>query len=563
MSRIIGIDLGTTNSACAFVDGDEPRIIPNDRGNRLTPSVVAFTRTGDILVGEAAKNQAVVNAERTILAVKRAMGSDQTFIMDGKSYSPEKISSLILKKLVADAQEFLGESVSEAVITVPAYFNERQRRATQEAGRLAGLKVRKILNEPTAAAVAYACQAQEDRNILVYDLGGGTFDVTYLQKRGSEFVVKSTLGDNHLGGIDFDDLLLGRVVEQFSRESGLDVSSDPVLLAQLKDQVEKAKIELSSRESAEVSFPFIGGDKRPVHLRRTVGREEFEALIRRYIERTVDLSLKAVAEGGGIPSDIQSLVFSGGSSRIPLVKTLMGLSFPMKPESRINPEEIVALGAAIQASLGGKVFDEIVLKELVPLSLGVEIDGGYFVELIRKNTPIPVSRRRTFTTVSDNQTSVEIHVLQGNSKTASENASLGRFLLSGIRKGEKGAPQIDVSFNVDSDGILHVSAEDSDTGAAQAISITEVSARGRGDNPEAELAGRLTALSERAELLREEHLQSLDRGFLKEIDELLSRSKKAVAKKNVKDMSECMIAIETIVAEINAMSAEEAGFGGA
>ncbi len=476
---VLGIDLGTTNSSCAFFDGREVTLIPNDRGARTTPSVVALSDGGEILVGESARNQAVLNPTRTIRNAKRFMGSSHTFPFGGRALRAEEALSRVLMRLKADAEAYLGEEAREAVITVPAYFTETQRRSTREAGRLAGFEVRRLLNEPTAAAVAWAWSANRafgeektERNVLVYDLGGGTFDATVLSMRGSECRVLAASGDNVLGGADFDDILLARAIGAFERELGKDaVRDDPMLLQQLSDSVERAKIELSVRESASVVLPFVGA-ARGAHPAWKIERAEFEEIIRPYIDRSIDLVRKALAEASLGEGAVDHLVLSGGSSRIPLVRRTLAALVGREAEGRVNPDEIVAFGAAVFAGIQKDGSGEgFTVRDAVSRTFGVEIDGNDFVSLIRKNTPIPVSRKRAFTTVADDQRSVEIHVLQGESARASENLSLGRFLLSGIRPGKRGEPRIEVEFSIDPDEILHVRARDLDTGSSQAVTI--------------------------------------------------------------------------------------------
>jgi len=551
IGRIIGIDLGTTNSSCAFVDmdGEEPRIIPNDRGNRLTPSIVAFTDDG-ILVGEAAGNQAAVNPERTVRSVKRLMGSGKTVMVGNRRFTPEQISSFILAKLKTDAEAFLGERIENAVITVPAYFTENQRRATKEAGRLAGLHILRVVNEPTAAALAYASKAEGDRNILVYDLGGGTFDVTYLQKRGNEFHVKASNGDNHLGGDDFDDLLLKHVLERFKHDNGFSVSDDPFLRSQLRDQVEKAKIELSCRDTAFVSLPFLSPGSKVIHLNQRITRAEFNGMIGGMIDRTIEITLATLREGGAGPADIGSLIFSGGSSRIPLVQSAMRRIIPVNAETRINPDEVVTLGAAVQASLLEAGPRKVSLHDVTPFSLGVEIEGGQFVGIIKKNSAVPVRKCRMFTTITDNQQSVEIHVLQGESARAADNTSLGRFLLSGIRQGPKGEPHIRVAFEVDEDGIVHVTAKDVDTDAVQSVSLIEqLPVGGKRGEAEADLDSRLSALADWISQ-RLAAVGELERPFRDEITQMLERAEKSRKRGDRTAMNECRIALETIMLEL-------------
>lgn len=559
MKRIIGIDLGTTNSAAAFHENGEAKIIPNDRGNRITPSIVAVLGKDELLVGEAAKNQAVVNANHTVLSVKRHMGTKKTFSMEGRKYTPEQISAYILEKLKKDAENYLGEEISQAVITVPAYFSENQRRATQEAGKLAGLKVRRIINEPTAAALAYAYEISANSNVLVYDLGGGTFDVTYLEKKGTDFAVKATCGDNNLGGIDFDELLLKKVLADFSHKAEIDLANDKVIMQQLREQVERAKIELSSRESAHVAMPFISGSGGPVHVSCTVTRSDFEGLVRDKIERTVELARKAVRDAGAEPKDVQSLILAGGSSRIPLVKSLLSGAFSVEAEKKINPEEVVALGAAIQGSMLAGEIEEIELNDITPFSLGLEIEGGKFHRVLEKNTPIPARTTKVFTTVTDNQSSVEIHVLQGEGNKSSENTSLGRFLLSGIRTGKKGDPRIRVDFDIDADGILHVHARDIDTKAAQQVSMTAgfgAGDDGSGDSPAhtVDLKKHLESLLDRTENLLFRGTKGIDRAFEKEITEAVKNTKTALLKGDKDGMRKLVIELETIIGELTALA---------
>jgi molecular chaperone DnaK len=546
---IIGIDLGTTNSAAAFMDGDEPVVIPNDRGNRITPSVVAVNDSGDILVGEAAKNQAVINAERTVLAVKRRMGSSEVIQLGDRAYSPEEISSFILRKIRLDCEGYLGSEVREAVITVPAHFSERQRTATKEAGRLAGLRVLRIVNEPTAAALAYAHKTETSRNILVYDLGGGTFDVTCLIKEGDSFRVRSTVGDNHLGGVDFDRLMLERVLDDFESKSGLSIRTEPVLLQQLMEMVESAKIDLSTRDSALVALPFIGGSGKPVHLSYTIRRDELNELIAELVKRTINLTLKAVREGGFGVRGIDSLVLSGGSSRIPLVHTYLRRALGLEKVALVNPDEIVAMGAAVQASIlqgqGGSVQD------VLSYTLGVEIEGDQFVGILQRNTPLPADAKKLFTTVADNQSAVEIHVLQGEEEKAGRNISLGRFLLSGIREAKRGEPRVEVDFAVDPDGIVQVSAADVDTGARQQISVRPADAAEAGADAMS-LTLRVESLVNRVQMLCEGRPVLEDPALATEIDEIVRIARDAMASKKPRDLTEARIALETILGELNA-----------
>ncbi len=552
MGRIIGIDLGTTNTVAAFVDGGEPRIIPNDRGSHLTPSVVAFTVSGDILVGESARNQAVVNAERTVLYIKRSMGRKRAIEVDGVQYSPPQISALILKKVKADAERYLGDEVREAVIAVPAHFSDPQRKATVEAGRLAGLTVLRIINEPTAAALAYGTRFRGDKRIVVYDLGGGTFDATCLQTEGDTFTVKASCGDNHLGGLDFDAALNRAVIEQFSEQAGFDFSSDPVLMQQLGELVERAKIELSSSDHASVALPFFVAGGKPLHLQCSIRRAQFDRLAESLVQKSIDLTLRAISDASFDRDGIDSLVLSGGSSRIPLVQRRLREELGVKEVALVNPDEIVALGAAVQAQMLVDSSQEVELRDVVSCTLGVEIDNGRFVALIRKQTQIPAETRRTFTTVTDNQSAVEIHVLQGEELNAGANQSLGRFLLSGIREGARGEPRIEVRFSVDADGIAHVAARDKDTGASQQITVHPVS----DEDDQQRLHSRVSVFLERIEQLSRRADADIDDRFRKEIEDLTAHARRALERGDLKTMRESYVALETIIDELQLIVAE-------
>jgi molecular chaperone DnaK len=563
MSGIIGIDLGTTNSAASFMEDGEARVIPNDRGSRLTPSIVAFTESGELLVGEAAKNQAMINAEATIRSVKRKMGSTEMLALRGKTYTPQELSAFILKKIKRDSEEFFGSEVRDAVISVPAYFTEKQRRATQEAGRLAGLTVRRIINEPTAAALAYAATVTENRHVLVYDLGGGTFDVTVLRSDGKTFSVLSTCGDNRLGGDDFDRILFDKISKEFTEKSGMDIGGDPILSQQLMEQVERAKIELSSRESALVALPFIGGDRKAVHLSHSLNRSELNDLIRPLIERTIDLSRQAVREA---EVEIDTLIFSGGSSRIPLVHELMEEEFHVPPEGRINPDEVVARGSAVQASLleaedSGRE-NVLSFRDVTPLPLGVEIEGGNFQCVVKKNTPVPAEGRQIFTTIADKQQSVEVHVIQGLEKTASENTSLGRFLLSGIREAARGEPKIEVTFKIDVDGILRVFARDLETGVKQSVTISREKGTDEEFLSDETIRMNLQSLIQRVKEMGETSQSDIDGRFKRDIRAILKEAEGTLEKKRREDMLESKVALETVIAECTSLrEAQEIGFG--
>ena len=473
MSKIIGIDLGTTNSCVAVMEAGEPVVIPNAEGNRTTPSVVAFSKTGERLVGQVAKRQAVTNPERTIVSIKRHMGSDYKINIDGETYTPPMISAMILQKLKADAESYLGETVSEAVITVPAYFSDSQRQATKDAGRIAGLDVKRIINEPTAAALAYGLDKGDSHKILVYDLGGGTFDVSLMEVGDGIFEVLATGGDTHLGGDDFDQRLIDYIADEFKRENGIDLRQDRMALQRLKEAAEKAKIELSGLMSVNVNLPFITADATgPKHLDVNITRAKFNELTADLVEKTIGPMNQAFRDAGVTAKDIDKVILVGGSTRIPAVQEAVQRVTGKEPYKGINPDECVAIGAAIQGGvLGGDVKD-IVLLDVTPLSLGIETLGGVFTRLIDRNTTIPVKKTQVFSTASDGQTSVDVHVLQGEREMAAYNKTLGRFQLTGIAPAPRGVPQIEVTFDIDANGIVHVSAKDLGTGKEQSIAIT-------------------------------------------------------------------------------------------
>ncbi|MBN2655473.1 MAG: Hsp70 family protein [Spirochaetales bacterium] len=556
MKHIIGIDLGTTNSSAAFYDKRELTIIPNSRGQRITPSAVAIDPSGEILVGESARNQALVNKDATVLNVKRRMGSDYIYTINGRGYSPQEISSFILRSLKKDCENYLGETVTEAVITVPAYFNERQRKATIEAGRLAGLKVRKIINEPTSSALIFADRKKEDRTLLVYDLGGGTFDVSLLRKEGNRFIVIASNGESRLGGVDFDDLLYKRVATYFSSRSGINVDEDKLLVQHLRNRVEQAKIELSTRQSATISLPFIATGRGPVHLTCTVTRDEFNRMISPLAERTMNLLDKTLRESGTDRGKIDNLVLSGGSSRIPLIREMLQDRFGFTFEKQVNPEESVALGAAFQGYLLEQGEKEIEIQDVTSHSLGVEIDDGTFIPIIRKNSPLPSIQFKTFTTVADNQRSVEIKILEGEHRRASLNSPYGRFLLSGIRQGRRGDARIKVAFKVDTDGLLHVKAKDMDTGIRQNIIFTS-SVMDSGSRSEDEeliiLEKRVHSLINRVQGLNKMSPLSYDFNFQFEIREVLSSAGQSLQDRDSEGLWEAKTALESIAAELNAI----------
>ncbi len=473
MGRAVGIDLGTTNSVISILEGGEPKVIPNAEGQRVTPSVVAFAKNGEVLVGEQAKRQAITNPDRTIRSVKRHMGTDWTIEIDGKKYTAQEISARILQKLKRDAEDFLGEEVTQAVITVPAYFGDAQRQATKEAGQIAGLEVLRIINEPTAASLAYGLDKSNDQQILVYDLGGGTFDVSVLEIGEGVFEVKSTSGDTHLGGDDWDQRVMDWLVEGFKNDHGVDLSKDAMALTRLKEAAEKAKIELSTVQETEINLPFITATAEgPLHLLKTLTRSEFQKMTADLVERTKGPFERAVKDAGIPVSDIDHVILVGGSTRMPAVQDLVKDLAGKEPHKGVNPDEVVALGAAIQAGVLTGDVKGVLLLDVTPLTLGVETEGGMFTKMIERNTTIPTRRSEIFTTAADNQPEVEIHVLQGERPMAADNKSLGRFKLQGIAPAPRGIPQIEVTFDIDANGIVSVSAKDLGTGKTQQVTIT-------------------------------------------------------------------------------------------
>ncbi|MGN0649223.1 MAG: molecular chaperone DnaK [Oscillospiraceae bacterium] len=473
MSKIIGIDLGTTNSCVSVIEGGEPVVITNSEGSRTTPSVVAFTKDGERLVGQLAKNQAVTNPERTIISIKRHMGSDYKVDIDGKKYTPQEISAMILQKLKAEAEAYLGEPVTDAVITVPAYFTDSQRQATKDAGQIAGLNVQRIINEPTAAALAYGVDKEEDQNVVVYDLGGGTFDVSVINIGDGVQEVLATAGNNHLGGDDFDQRVIDFLKDEFKKSEGIDLANDKFAMQRLKDEAEKAKIALSNSTTVNVNIPYITADATgPKHLNVTLSRAKFNELTADLVEATMGPLKQAIADSGLEKSEIHKILLVGGSTRIPAVQDAVKGFLGKEPFKGINPDECVAIGASIQGGVLNKEVSGIVLLDVTPLSLGIETAGGVCTRMIDRNTTIPTSKTQIFSTYSDNQPSVDINILQGEREFAKDNKSIGNFRLDGIAPAPRGIPQIEVTFDIDANGIVNVRAVDKGTGKEQHISIT-------------------------------------------------------------------------------------------
>ena len=542
MSKIIGIDLGTTNSCVAVMEGGEPVVIANSEGARTTPSVVAFTKDGERLVGQIAKRQAITNPDRTISSIKRQMGTNYKVTIDGKSYNPQEISAMILQKLKADAESYLGEPVTQAVITVPAYFSDSQRQATKDAGRIAGLEVLRIINEPTAASLAYGLDKDETHKILVYDLGGGTFDVSLLEIGDGVFEVLATNGDTHLGGDDFDNRIIDYVADAFQKENGIDLKKDRMAYQRLKEASEKAKIELSGVMSANINLPFITADATgPKHLDMTLTRAKFNELTADLVEKTITPMQNALRDAGLTAAQVDKVILVGGSTRIPAVQEAVKKVTGKEPFKGINPDECVAIGAAIQAGvLGGEVKD-VLLLDVTPLSLGLETEGHIFTRLIDRNTTIPTEKSQVFSTAADGQTTVEIHVLQGERPMAYDNKTLGRFQLTGIPAAPRGVPQIEVTFRIDKNGIVSVSAKDKGTGNEQNITITSSS-----NMSEEEIQQRVKEAEQFAEAdkKRKEEVETLNHADsltyemekqLKENGDKLSAEDKAAVEKELAD----------------------------
>ena len=473
MSKIIGIDLGTTNSCVSVIEGGEPVVIPNAEGARTTPSVVAFSKDGERIVGNVAKRQAITNPEKTISSIKRHMGSDYKVNIDGKAYTPQEISAIILQKLKSDAEAYLGEKVTEAVITVPAYFTDSQRQATKDAGKIAGLDVKRIINEPTAAALAFGIDKEDDQKVMVYDLGGGTFDVSIIEMGDGVQEVLATAGNNHLGGDDFDKKVMDYIIAQFKSETGIDLSNDKMAMQRVKEAAEKAKIDLSGMTTAQISLPFITADATgPKHLETTLTRAKFNEMTADLVEATMGPVRQAMKDSGLSMNDIDKILLVGGSTRIPAVQEAIQKFSGKEPFKGINPDECVAMGAALQGGVLGGDVKGLLLLDVTPLSLGIETMGGVNTVIIERNTTIPTKKSQIFSTAADNQTSVEVHVLQGEREFAKDNKTLGMFHLDGILPARRGVPQIEVTFDIDANGIVHVSAKDLGTGKQQEISIT-------------------------------------------------------------------------------------------
>ncbi|MDX1617447.1 MAG: molecular chaperone DnaK, partial [Balneolaceae bacterium] len=582
MGKIIGIDLGTTNSCVAVMEGNEPTVIQNSEGGRTTPSVVAFSKEGERLVGAPAKRQAITNPEKTISSIKRFMGrfydevkeeSKQASYeivkgdnntarvkVEDRTYAPQEISAMILQKMKQTAEEYLGEKVSDAVITVPAYFNDAQRKATQEAGEIAGLNVKRIINEPTAASLAYGLDKKEkDQTIAVYDLGGGTFDISILELGDGVFEVKSTRGDTHLGGDDFDSRLIDHLASEFKKDEGIDLREDPMAMQRLKDAAEKAKIELSSSQKTNVNLPFITAtDSGPKHLNIDVTRAQFEQMIDDLIQKTVEPCRKALDDADMSKNDIDQVILVGGSTRIPKIQEVVKDFFGKDPSKGVNPDEVVAVGAAIQGGVMSGDVDDVVLLDVTPLTLGIETLGGVTTKLIEANTTIPTSKTETFSTAADNQTSVEIHVLQGERAKAQDNRTLGRFHLDGIPPAPRGVPQIEVTFDIDANGVLNVSAKDKGTGKEQSIRIESSSGLSEEEIEKMKQAAEEHAeederIRERAQKLNEadslvfstrkqleEHGDKISEANKQKIEEALEKVEKLHKEENVEELDAAM-----------------------
>lgn len=551
MEKIIGIDLGTTNSCVAVKEGDNVTVIPNPEGGRTTPSVVAFTKDGERVVGQLAKRQAIVNPDRTIMSIKRQMGSDYKVTIDGQQYTPQQISSMILQKLKRDAEEYLGTTVTKAVITCPAYFTDAQRQATKDAGTIAGMEVLRVINEPTAACLAYGADKEGEHKIMVYDLGGGTFDVSILDVGEGVFEVLSTSGDNMLGGDDWDDRVIQWMADEFKKTDGVDLRKDKMAGQRLREAAEKAKVELSSMSETSISLPFITADQNgPKHLEMTLTRAKFEELTRDLLDRTVAPVRTALKDAGLEASQVDKILLVGGSTRMPMVQRKVKELLGKEPTKGINPDECVAIGAALQGAILSGEHKGIVLVDVTPLSLGLETLGGVFTKIIEKNTAIPASKSQVFTTAADNQPQVEIHVLQGERAMAGDNVSLGRFFLDGIAPARRGVPQVEVTFDIDANGIVNVAARDKATGKHQNITIQS----SRLSDEEIEKMRRDAEINESDDKKKKELVEVRNEGdsaaynaeqTLKEIGEKASPEEKAAAEEKIKALRDLLTSEET------------------
>ena len=571
MAKVLGIDLGTTNSCMAVMEGGEATVIPNAEGGRTTPSVVGFSKTGERMVGMVAKRQAVANPDRTVVSIKRRMGTDYKATIDDKQYSPPEISAMILQKMKADAEAYLGEKITQAVITTPAYFSDAQRQATKDAGRIAGLEVLRIVNEPTAAALAYGLEKSEDHTILVYDLGGGTFDVSILELGDGVFEVKATSGNNRLGGDDFDERVVTWMAEEFKKENAIDLRNDRMALQRLKEAAEKAKIELSGLTSTGINLPFITAvNGEPKHLDLTLTRAKFDELTADLVEATAGPIKRAMADAGLEAKQINKIILVGGSTRIPAVQETVKRITGKEPFKGVNPDEVVAIGAAIQAGvLTGEVKD-IVLLDVTPLSLGLETLGGVYTRIIDRNTTIPTSKSQIFSTAADSQTAVDIHVLQGERPMAADNITLGQFRLDGIPPAPRGIPQVEVTFDIDANGIVHVSAKDKGTGKEQKVTITSTSglkedqiknmvkeaelhaADDEKRREEAEAVNEADSLVYTVEKTLKDFGDKADQAQVEKIQQIKGELQKEITAKNVPGIKEKKEALEKVLHELSA-----------
>jgi len=578
MAKVIGIDLGTTNSCVAVMEGGEAVVIPNAEGSRTTPSVVGFSKTGERLVGQVAKRQAVSNPDRTVSSIKRQMGSDYKVTVDGKNYTPQEISAMILQKLKTDAEAYLGEKVEKAVITVPAYFSDAQRQATKDAGKIAGLEVLRIINEPTAAALAYGLDKEEGQTILVFDLGGGTFDVSILELGDGVFEVKSTSGNNRLGGDDFDQRVMDYLADEFKKETGIDLRKDRMAMQRLKEAAEKAKIELSGVLTASINLPFISADADgPKHLDMTMTRAKFEELTADLVEKTMGPTRQALSDSGLQPKNIDKVLLVGGATRMPSVQEAIRRFLDKEPHKGINPDECVAVGAAIQAGvLAGEVKD-VVLLDVTPLSLGIETLGSVCTRLIERNTTIPTSKSQIFSTAADGQTTVDIHVLQGERPMAADNKTLGRFQLTGIPPAPRGVPQIEVKFDIDANGIVNVSAKDLGTGKAQSMTITastnlteeevermvkeaeKCAEEDKKRKEEVEIRNQADSMAYQAEKTLKEIKDNADPGMVERLEKAVGELKETLKGDNIQLIKEKMEAVTGPLYELTAAMYQKTG----